>query len=282
MPSEDLNTLLAELASGRAAEAWRLFVRRYSGLLYRVVRRFEARDDRRGECFLFVCNALSDDSFARLQKFKSDGPARFDTWLMTIAGHLCIDWQRRQDGRVRAPVSVRSLSALEQAVFGEIFVRGSSRRDCLERLRKCYPELTEPLLSEINAKLFRTLSPRLRFFLSARLGMKGPVAASGLCDGVDDVLGIGEPPLNPETVAHEAQESARLAVALARLEPRDRLLLNLRFEQGLTLAEIARVCQIPDPFRARRQIEAALQSLKTCYEAANASETPPQTAPECP
>jgi hypothetical protein len=35
----------------------------------------------------------------------------------------------------------------------------------------------------------------------------------------------------------------------------------LRYEQGLTLAEIARLTVQPDPFRVNRQVQAALDAL---------------------
>jgi DNA-directed RNA polymerase specialized sigma subunit len=48
---------------------------------------------------------------------------------------------------------------------------------------------------------------------------------------------------------------------MARLEPRQRLLLRLRFQQDLTLEEVARLTRIPDPYRANREIQAAVAAL---------------------
>ena len=52
-----------------------------------------------------------------------------------------------------------------------------------------------------------------------------------------------------------------LEAAMARLRPRQRLLIRLRYQQELTLEEIARLTGLPDPFRANRQIQAALEAL---------------------
>ncbi len=49
--------------------------------------------------------------------------------------------------------------------------------------------------------------------------------------------------------------------AMARLEPRQRLLLQLRFQQDLTLEEVARLTRLNDSFQVRREIEAALAAL---------------------
>ena len=48
---------------------------------------------------------------------------------------------------------------------------------------------------------------------------------------------------------------------LDRLPAQQRLLLLLRYEQGLTLRKIAELLNLGDPFRARREIEAALDAL---------------------
>ena len=72
---------------------------------------------------------------------------------------------------------------------------------------------------------------------------------------------LAEPGPGPEEVSHVDQERAALAAALARLAPRERLLLRLRYEQDLTLEEVARLMRLPDPFRANRQIQGALASL---------------------
>jgi DNA-directed RNA polymerase specialized sigma24 family protein len=53
---------------------------------------------------------------------------------------------------------------------------------------------------------------------------------------------------------------------MARLPPGQRLLLQLRYEQELTLAEVARLAGLPDLNRANRQIQAALAELARLLE----------------
>ena len=65
----------------------------------------------------------------------------------------------------------------------------------------------------------------------------------------------------PEEQAEATQQRRQLRDALAKLTPEQRLLLRLRYEQGLTLAEVARLTRQPDPFRANRQVQAALEAL---------------------
>ena len=65
----------------------------------------------------------------------------------------------------------------------------------------------------------------------------------------------------PEALVQSEQDRQQLHNAMARLEPQQRLLLQLRYQQDLTLEEVARLTGLGDPFRARRKIDAALATL---------------------
>jgi len=66
--------------------------------------------------------------------------------------------------------------------------------------------------------------------------------------------------------ADEAVAASELRVALsealASLEPRQRLLLALRFEDDLSAREIAQRLHLPTPFHVYRAIEATLRILR--------------------
>lgn len=66
----------------------------------------------------------------------------------------------------------------------------------------------------------------------------------------------------PETDLRAAELSLSLTNALSRLEPRDRLLLTLRFEDGLPAREIGQVMGFPTPFHVYRRIHALLEGLQ--------------------
>ena len=53
-----------------------------------------------------------------------------------------------------------------------------------------------------------------------------------------------------------------LHAALSELEPGDRLLLRLRFEDGLSVPEAARVLDLPSPFHGYRRLSAILSRLR--------------------
>jgi DNA-directed RNA polymerase specialized sigma24 family protein len=72
---------------------------------------------------------------------------------------------------------------------------------------------------------------------------------------------VATPGPGPDELAAELQEQRQLQDALSKLPAEQRLLLRLRYEQNLTLTEVARLTGQPDPFRANRRIQAALDTL---------------------
>jgi RNA polymerase sigma factor (sigma-70 family) len=261
MNDESVTELLERLSSGRVAAAWREFLARYSPLIMHVVRRHHADHKRAEECFEYVCGALSDDGFRRLLSFRPDGPAQFKTWLMAVVSNLCVDRQRKQQGRIRPIPSVLHLPDLDQQVCRCIYVRRMSRAQCLQALMPRFPGLTDATVSEINARLFALLTPQQRWQLSVRTPALKPVSCGMGPEDDDLAWQVAEPGPGPDDLTAELQEYRQLKNALARLPAAQRLLLRLRYEQNLTLAEVARLTNLPDPFRANRQIQSALKAL---------------------
>jgi DNA-directed RNA polymerase specialized sigma subunit len=178
-----------------------------------------------------------------------------------------VDWRRKEQGRRRPPSSITGLPELEQQVYRCIYLRGMSRSQCLNVLRPRFPELTEQQVADINGRLFALLTPQQRWQLSLRTPASRPVLYSVSSDEDEPAWQLAEPGPGPEDLAGEMLEQRLLREALAELPPQQRLLLRLRYEQDLTLTEVARLTRQPDPFRANRQVHAALQALAKLMEA---------------
>ena len=73
---------------------------------------------------------------------------------------------------------------------------------------------------------------------------------------------IPDPSPDPEGLAEMAQQALALKQALSRLPSRDRLLIRLRFEQELTLDQVAKLLDLGNAQRAERQIKAVLSRLR--------------------
>lgn len=67
---------------------------------------------------------------------------------------------------------------------------------------------------------------------------------------------------DPEYALRIEQMHAVLSAALASLEPRDRLLIRLRFEDGCSMPEIARSLEMPSRFHAYRKLDEVLATLR--------------------
>jgi len=261
LAEDSAKSLLDQLSSGRADIAWAEFLKRYSALIMQAARQFERGRENASDCFLFVCEGLSDNEFRRLRSFRRDGAAQFRTWLKAVVANLCIDWRRKQNGRIRPFVAVSGLPPLEQEVYRHIYLRGMTRSDCLRALTGQFPDVTLEQIAEANARVFKRLSSQQRWQLVHR--SRGSVS-------IDDVMAAGEdaPSLQPEDPGPGPEELAsewisREAIngALLKLNPRQRLLLRLRYQQDLTLDAVARLVGLPDPYRAHREIQAAIKEL---------------------
>ena len=262
MIDEPIGGLLTRLSAERADSAWAEFLERFSPLIMHVVRRYETDPGRATDCFIHVCGELSNNAFRRLLRFRPDGTARFQTWLSAVVSNLCVDWRRQQHGRYRPIQSVAQLPELDQLVYRYIYVRGMPREECLHALRARFPDLTEQRLSEINGRLFALLTPRQRWQLSTRAAEPLPLDDPPFPDkDMAAAFQLEEQGPGPDELAQTDQERSMLETAMARLLPQQRLLLRLRYQQDLTLEEIARLTGLPDPFRANRQIQAALEAL---------------------
>lgn len=67
---------------------------------------------------------------------------------------------------------------------------------------------------------------------------------------------------NPETIFNAAEVRRALHDAIAELEPRERLLLALRFEDDLTAERIASTLQVPSAFHVYRQLNRIFGKLR--------------------
>ncbi len=168
MTAASIQEILVGLASGDANSAWNQFLSDYSPLILHLARRYENDDGRVMDCYVFVCEKLSDDGFGRLLKFRPDEPAKFRAWLTAVVGNLCIDWRRKEYGRPRPLRAIARLPELDRLVFHNLYDAGMTRLDCLNALSSQFTDLTEERIAEINSRIHSLLSSRQRWQLLAR------------------------------------------------------------------------------------------------------------------
>ncbi len=80
---------------------------------------------------------------------------------------------------------------------------------------------------------------------------------------------------NPSVHLEARELHAALAAATKILPPADRLLLCLRYEDGLSASEIARVMRFPSQFHVYRRLDAVLKSLRRALAEAGVEDASP-------
>jgi len=251
--------LLEALCSDDAEVAWTAFLTKYSDLIYGVIRTFTKDPDHSANCFLFVCARLADKGYRRLRTFRPDGRARFSTWLRAVVRNLCLDWHRSQFGRWQMFRFMASRSALDQEIFRAAFQRGASVHDIWGDLSQKGFNLSYSEVERRVAELRNLMSARQLWLLTTTR-----VAVESLDSDREEspALEVADPSPDPERVAILRETQAALAKALPRIDANDRLLLRLRYLEGLGLLQVARLVGLKDAQTADRRIREAIEHLR--------------------
>lgn len=256
---EDIDRILEELTSNnRVGSAWKAFLDTYSSLIMQVIGQYEAERDRADECFLFVCEKLSDDGFRRLLQFEASRKAKFPTWLKLVASNLCVDWHRKEFGRQRPYRAIARLSRFDQLLYHYKIECGMNLPACFYALHLTYPDLTKNQLAESVSRLHTTLSPRQRWQLSLR--KRETILSDAFSDGPAGTELVESGP-GPETIVELVQIRDRLRLAMSKLGEQQRLLLRLRYQENLPLKDVAELAGLDNLYQAKRRIKSALEAL---------------------
>ena len=258
--------LLRRLSSADAGAAWVEFLELYAPLIMSTASQFEYEQDRINECFLHVCSQLNDNGFRRLLKFNTAGKAAFRTWLASVAFNLCVDWHRREYGRATLLPAISALPAFDQSVYRMVIEQGMGKESCFQVLRADFPDLTRELVANAVARVYSLLTPRQRWQISVRnRGRKRTRDAS--CQVEPEQL--PSPSIGPEVEAQRQQDLEDLQHALSQLPANQRLLLRLRYQEGLPLRKIADLKNHGDINVTWRQVQPALDTLFQLFGSTN-------------
>jgi RNA polymerase sigma factor (sigma-70 family) len=257
----EIARILQDLRSRYAEEAWTEFLRLYSPVILQVTQLSTRDHDDAADCFVFACEELSRHSFRRLLQFRPEGPATFSTWLRVVIRNLYLDWHRKKFGRRRIFRSIRKLPQLQLEVYLCRCEEGLSADATLSLLQIRFPKLTPEDVADAEARAHRALSSRQKWLLTIRRKKEKSFAATDDA-GVERDLQIMDPSPSPESLASRHQERHRLGTAVTHLPKLDRVMLRLRYEQGLTLEKVAHLTGLEDAQTADRRIKNILRRLR--------------------
>lgn len=128
-----------------------------------------------------------------------------------------------------------------------------ARRLCLDHYRHRYGRARDSA-DETNSSLADRRARRSLADLVTR------------CVDVSELTGTDERAEKPDSAVRASELHLALEQVLERLEPADRLLLRLRFEDELSIPEIARVTGARNPFVVYRRISLVLRSLRRALQ----------------
>jgi RNA polymerase sigma factor (sigma-70 family) len=255
--------LFEALRSQSPQEGWIEFLNAYSPVLYQTARACSSNEEDAADCYLHICEQLGKNNFRRLLKFDPQGTASFTTWLRVVGRNICWDWRRKRWGRKRPFRILQDLSPLELEVYHHRFLRRSSPQETLARLGPRFPAVSLAQLATIEENLQRSLSPRQNWILNSRaFEASSPVTLAGEDEEVG-AIDVADPRPNQEEQILQEHQLWKLRKLIRALPGQEALLLQLRFEQDLSLEEIAKMCGLGDAQHVHRRLAGIFKKLRS-------------------
>lgn len=239
------------------ALAWDQFMQRYGVQMMHWLQRREDCVDAARDCWLQACERLAADDCRRLRdvRLEAHQPTLWP-WLQAVmnTGLVNAFWARL--GRVRVPAKVTSLGSDEVTLYNLMIRTGGHASHTLELAARIQPGRMTVDWMLAWERLQQTLNGRDRSrLLALHLRRSGEQLSS---TGLDQ---IAESAAGPADAADVAQLDERLEQALRELSPRQRLTVQLRFEQELPHAAIGKVIGVGES-GARHLLREAIEQLQ--------------------
>ena len=247
---------LLELIRRDPHSGWASFLERYADDLLGWIHQLGFDGDEAMDRFVFVCEKLADDRCRRLREVRHLGDdGELVPWLRAVVRNAIVSWRWSQHGRPRLPAAIERLDDLEQRVFRAHFWEGLAPFQIRDQLEAEKRELDLGRVFEALERVFEVLSEKDRWRLVSRLqGRQAPV-------GLDQVAEPAIPLESAERRLLRREGSRRAQRAMAQLDAPDRLLLQLRYEQDCSYAEMASILGC-DAATARRRTARTLKRMR--------------------
>ena len=198
----------------------------------------------------YVKLRLVDDDYAAIAKFQ--GRSSISTYLTVVVTNCFRDFRTNRWGRWRPSAEAKRLGPLALRLEILLYRDGHGLRQAIEVLRSAGGELPS------DAELIRLAS---RLPSRTRTYVVGPEVADGAVAQESADAGILQDELDRDRTS-AAQEVER---ALQSLPPEDQLILRMRYLDGISVADIARLLGLEQKPLYRR-IDNGLRQLRGLLE----------------
>jgi RNA polymerase sigma factor (sigma-70 family) len=225
------------------------------------------------DAYLYVLEQLASDNMRRIRRYGQgsvENPCQFSTWLKLVVRNLYFDWFRHRHGRKSVPKEIQKLGEGEQRTFKLVYWDGYSPREAFEVLRTSYKKISYESflkgLSEIDTRLTGINRAKIhRDFLRAI----GPMSLDLDMEAGPPIEAQAEVESTlPDEQVEVGEERQAFWELLRELPPEDRLLIRLRFYEGMTAKQIAAAIKGRDPMEIYRRIERICNNLAKKAKAA--------------
>jgi RNA polymerase sigma factor for flagellar operon FliA len=246
-------------------KGWRAFVDEHSARLLQLIEQCGVRDrDDVMDLYVHVCERLAADDCARLRKHD---PAKgtLSSWLSTVVRRMLVDWVRSNQGRKRLFGSIRALSAIDQQVFELYYWRRQSASQMADAVAGPGGRgVGLAAVFESLDRVERALTGRQRADLITMMARASTTVPLDDEEG-EPVIPLPSDEPDPEMALLAATRDRALVEALRTLPAEDRVIVSMRFVDGLTLAEIRRALHLPSLSIDR--VTAIVAALRRALEA---------------
>lgn len=239
------DTKLLNLFQQDASVAWQLFCEKYSDFIYICLRRAGFDYDEAMERFVYIFEKLCEQDFRRLKSVKYAGnEGDLTPWLRQVVKNLCVNWAWSEDGRKRLFGFVAEMPPRQQRVFQLYFWQGQTPFEIYENLRLEHDKTVE--LGDVFDGLetiFANLSEKKLWRLMSNLSrLKKTLSLDYENEEGNFVIeAIDENAPNAEESLQKKEIFGQLNAALETLSTREKLVVQFRYEEAMTLSEIAKM-----------------------------------------
>lgn len=262
---------------------WPDFLRRYSStLLECAASQFRCRETQM-EAYVAVCLKLMANEYEALKRYVTKPPearGRIGAWLATLIHNSCVDQVRIDRGRRTLPRSVERLGPLEQSIFRHVFWNREAYPATVEKLvGEGFPPLTEGRLSAIVDGIHAGLPRTTRWTVLLDALHDKSFRIDDLWDGSAHKLQLAGPDdLRPDVRHDRDLRDAWLRLALSQFTEQDRLVIYLRFEQGMRFRRIAQLAGFESERAANQRCRVLIERLRRELGLDNKKGSPPPDA----
>ncbi len=248
--------------------AWRVFVDRYADLIFSQLHHLGFDYDQAMDRFVYIFEKLAENDFRRLKSIRYAGRSGDLTpWVRHVVKNLSVNWAWSESGRKRLLKPIAELPEFEQRVFQLYFWGGMSPHAIHEQLRA--ESFTKTSLTDVLEALEHIMSSlsqkKLWRLLSNLARARGTISIDDLNEETERGIDPPDDRASPEEVLIQKESEKQLSAALACLLPRERLVTQLRFEEGMAIKDIALMLHLSE-YEARKILKAALAKLRQEYK----------------